>query len=65
MNWLSGFNFNYPWRVWRAFEDAHEKPDYGRALAATCRRADGRLDVGEYERWLDVLTERMYQWATA
>lgn len=45
------------WRVWRAFDTDRARDDRAlwRALVEACKDAGGRINVDEYERWLDVL----------
>lgn len=45
------------WRVWQAFDTdrRYDNRALWRALAEACRTEDGRIDVDEFERWLDVL----------
>jgi hypothetical protein len=47
----------WTWRVWRAFDTdrVHDDRALWRALVEACKDASGRLNVAEYERWLDVL----------
>lgn len=45
------------WRVWRAFESDPVRDDSSlwRALAESCRKANGRIDGVEFEYWVDIL----------
>lgn len=44
------------WRVWRAFERDPVRDDtrLWRALAISCKDKNGRVDVAEFDRWVDV-----------
>jgi len=60
------------WRVWLAFEvrpgiTAAFTADRSiwRGLVESRRGADGKIDSAEFARWLDVLTDRVYLWASA
>jgi len=61
------------WRVWLAFEvrpgitaaSTADRSAIWRGLAESCRGVDGKIDSAEFARWLDVLTEHVYLWASA
>lgn len=59
------------WRYWFAFETRpgvrrgteDDRSAHWRALAASCRKPNGRLDAAEYDSWLEFLIDREHQWA--
>lgn len=61
------------WRVWLAFEvrpgvsawSLRDDTDLYRALRGACRRPNGKLDVQEYERWLDWFFDNAHLWAAS
>lgn len=61
------------WRVWFAFEvgpgvtktSMQDLSNHWRGLLATCRGVDGKVDVPEYERWLDLIVDYAHLWGDA
>lgn len=58
------------WRVWLAFEvrpgvtSDLDLTEHWRGLCDSCRRADGKVDAIEYDRWMRVLLENRHVWGT-
>lgn len=61
------------WRVWFAFEvrpgimntSQQDRAAHYRGLANACRGLDGKLDVAEYDRWLDLVIGHAHLWGVA
>jgi hypothetical protein len=64
---------SYPWRVWFAFEvrpgitigTGRDRSEHWTQLAKACRGADGKIDIVEFNHWLDILMEREHVWGNA
>lgn len=61
------------WRVWFAFEvrpgitkhSTLDLSEHCRGLRALCRKPNGKIDVEEYLRWLDLLMDHSHLLDTA
>lgn len=63
----------YPWRVWLAFEMApgistcssRDRSEHYRNLYAACRGSNDKIDLVEFEHWLDVMVQYAHLWGEA
>jgi hypothetical protein len=61
------------WRVWLAFEarpgitllSTRDTSKLWRALFESCRGHDGKVDVVEFERCLDLMVDYSHAWGAA
>ena len=61
------------WRVWFAFEvrpgititSTQDNSEHWRGLAEACRKADGKINVEEFDHWLTCLVEHAHLWGQA